>query len=379
MNIDWNSSESYVPVNPAYDESQTKEFRNILHATTDFPGHVWLSTSGSSSRKWVGLSKEALLASGASVNRHLESGKEDIWIHALPDFHVGGLAVHARAYLSGATVRDFKSSSSYKWNPEAFCAYVFREKGTLASLVPAQLYDLIAGNFESPPSLRALLIGGGALSGELYGKAIALKWPVLPGYGSTECGSQIATARLDKLHLGDSSLHILDHLHVEAEEGILHLSGGSLLSAYAFIREDGVDFIDPKQNGRFSTEDRGEVNGKLLVVHGRKDELIKIGGETVDFTRLEQMFRSLIAGHFESFALVAVPDVRLGHVIRLAVSIGEEHFLSSIKEFNLKVLPFERIRRVHVLSALPRSATGKILKKELIALLSTGLSREIID
>jgi O-succinylbenzoic acid--CoA ligase len=179
MNILWENSDSLVLMNPCYASAEQARFQRILEVTREFPGHVWLSTSGSSSPKWVGLSKQAILSSAEAVNRHLESTAEDVWIQALPDFHVGGLSIWARAYLSGAAVRDFRCAHPGKWQAETFYHYIQEAKGTLTSLVPAQLHDLVALGWRAPSSLRAVILGGGALLPLLYEQAVALEQSVL--------------------------------------------------------------------------------------------------------------------------------------------------------------------------------------------------------
>ena len=68
-------------------------------------GHLLFASSGSSGdRKWVALSKEAILASAKMVNEHLSAVPSDHWLLALPDFHVGGMGVLARAYASACPV-----------------------------------------------------------------------------------------------------------------------------------------------------------------------------------------------------------------------------------------------------------------------------------
>jgi o-succinylbenzoate---CoA ligase len=98
-------------------------------------------------------------------------------------------------------------------------------------------------------------------------------------------------------------------------------------------------------------------------VRGRAEDFVKIGGESVDLKRLDAILR-YIAG--DAAAIVAVPDARLGHVIHLA-GTGE---LEGVAEaFNAQVLPYERIRRAHRVSRIPRSPLGKLLRAELEQLL----------
>ena len=230
MNLSWDSEESSLLSNPSYSQSEQERFNRILDAAHSFPSHIWLSTSGSSVQKWVGLSKKALLSSACAVNQHLFSNENDAWVNALPHFHVGGLSILARAHLSGARIYDFKKGYPGKWNAEIFYHYLVKVEGTLTALVPAQLHDLVVLGKRSPDSLRALIIGGGALLPHLYTQAVELGWPVLPSYGLTECASQVATASYQELQAMPCGqvqmppLQLLSHMQVRVEEGRLCFS-----------------------------------------------------------------------------------------------------------------------------------------------------------
>jgi o-succinylbenzoate---CoA ligase len=376
MNLSWESSESHLLMNPTYADHERLRFQSILKRACAWPGHIWLSTSGSSVPKWVGLSKFALLTSAQAVNHHLESCKEDRWVNALPSFHVGGLGIWARAYLSGATVYDFKQMVSGKWRAENFYRYIQCTKGTLTSLVPTQLYDLVVLGWQAPPSLRAVVIGGGALLASLYEQAIALGWPILPSYGLTECASQVATASLESLrHRTFPSLQLLSHIQGCEREWHLGFAGPSLLSTYAYFQGENVQFKDPKVNGWFETQDRGSIQEGKIKILGRTDTIFKVGGENVDLSRLEthlQTLRSQLLIAVE-VVLIAVPDGRLGHSIHLASnSPNKESLFSLIHHYQCTVLPFERIRKVYLLKELPYSSLGKILKGELMTLVPSS-------
>ncbi len=373
ISIDWENSESYLLLNPSYPKSEQNRFYTILRASNAWPGHIWLATSGSSVQKWVGLSKQAILASAQAVNQHLESDSEDRWINALPFFHIGGLGIWARACLSRAKVYDFHQEHLGKWQAEAFFRYIQRVGGTLSALVPAQLYDLVMLGYLAPESMRAIIIGGGALSPILYQQAIDLKWPILPSYGLTECASQVATANLGSWRGNQVPiLKLLPHIQAKESEGFLCLSGPSLLSTYAYFNDDDIQFIDPKNQGYLITEDRGRIDNKQLSILGRTDSIIKVGGESVDLACLESLLQTLkIQMAIEiDVTLVAMPDMRLGHSIHLAVECSEQCRVALlIRKFEESVLPFERIRGVHCISDFPRSAIGKILKSKLVDLI----------
>lgn len=359
MFTDWESNRSHLLINPSYGEEQLNHFVAILDETKKFPGHLWLATSGSTVVKWVGLSKEAVLASALAVNTHLQSTSADCWIHSLPDFHVGGLGIWARSYLSGAAVSNYKKDCPGKWNHHQFYNYLQESQGTLAALVPAQLSDLVKDQFLAPPALRAVIIGGGSVSSELYEKAKELKWPILPTYGLTECASQVATADHQS-----PDLKILNHVEVKIEEGRIALKSPALLSVYARFEGNKIEVTDPKKGEWFLTEDRGRVENDHLVIEGRVDQIIKIGGESVDIAALEKKLQQLIAARVDGLemTLLPIPDPRLGQVIHAATTRIEN---SVIEEFNSQVLPFEKIRQTHLVSNFPKSPLGKILRTEL--------------
>jgi O-succinylbenzoic acid--CoA ligase len=246
------------------------------------------------------------------------------------------------------------------WDARQFIGTIASENVTLASLVPAQVRDLVALGESAPQSMRAIVVGGGAMSLDLYSAAHALGWPVLPSYGMTEAGSQIATAK------GQSpELEILSHIEVRVGDAQrLSFRGPSLLSGYAFYDDRGRPaFNDPKVDGWFVSEDCGAVDGDTLRVSGRIGELVKIGGESVDLARLDAIFESL-RGQTDA-AIVAVADDRLGHVIHLLTTAPDASDL--VSAFNERVLPFERIRAVRRVAAIPRSPLGKLLRARLAA------------
>jgi len=332
VDIDWLSDETHVLLNPRTPEAERRRLESMVVPLT---GHLWVSTSGTTGAlKLTALSKRAMLASAAAVNRHLQSDASDVWLCILPTFHVGGLGIYARAFLSGARVaRD-------GW-----------EGVTLASLVPAQVSDLVHAQIRAPESLRAVLIGGGALSTSLDERARELGWPLLPSYGMTECCSQVATATLDS-----PKLVFLDHVEARIEaDGRLALRSDALLTGYA----TDAGFADPKIDGWFLTEDVASIDGRVLRVEGRRGDFVKIGGESVDLSRLDRILAELGA----DAAVVAVPDERLGHVIALAVAGGDADAIT--EAFNARVFPFERARRTIRVEAIPRTELGKIQRKRI--------------
>ena len=328
--IDFESKESHLLLNPRMPAEERERLERLVPA---LDAHVLVATSGSTGLiKLVALSKQAILASASAVNERLAVTSRDVWAAVLPSFHVGGLGVYARCHLAGARVLPMP------WDPRMFV-----ESGaTLASLVPAQVRDLIAAGLQPPPMLRAILVGGGA-----FDPVDAPGWPVLASYGMSECASTISIES-----------QLLSHIEARRDaDGRLAFRGPSLFTGYA--TENGL--ADPKIDGWFLSEDLGDVEGRTLRVDGRAGDFVKIGGESVDLKRLDRILHEL-AG--DEAAIVAVADERLGHVIHVATTKDA----SFADAFNERVHPFERIRAIHRVDMIPRSALGKLLRMELAML-----------
>lgn len=362
INLFSDNETSHLFINPHFQEDAKKHFTTLFEKEEAFKGHIWLSTSGSSCQKWVLLSKKAILASAEAVNTHLQSSNKDCWIQGLPSFHIGGLSIRARAFLSGAKVETYQE----KWNVHAFYQFVVESQGTLVSLVPTQLYDLVCHGYAAPKKLRAAIIGGGRLFQELYEKARALGWPILVTYGMTECASQVATSSLDEIYAPEiPSLKLLSHFETKIEGGLLCLKGKSLFTTYATFGKETVDYFSPKVDEWFVTEDRAVIEKETLCFEGRKDSIVKIGGENVDFVYLEGVLQSvcLELGIPLEPVLSPLKEERLGVAVSLLLPPSLQPFEEAfVTAFNKKVLPFERIRSVEYRKEPLRSILGKPFK-----------------
>ena len=375
--IDWYSQETHALMNPRLPEAEAGRLKEGLKALPALAGHVWMATSGTTGTlKWVALSKEAMLAAAAAANRHFESTHSDIWFRPLPLFHVGGLSILVRAHLSGAKVVDAKSRFA-KWNAPLFAELLEEAGATLTSLVPTQLHDLVVTEMEAPPRLRAVVIGGAALTPALYARARELGWPVLPSYGMTECCSMVATASLSSLKSEEyPPLELLSHFEAriaQSGESWIELMGASLLTGLAIesAEKNGhFAFADPKlKDGWFRTGDTGRLEGRSLRVGGRAEAYVKIAGEGVDLNRIQSIFdeaRLEVDPLFDA-AVVALPDERLGHALVLVCAPGAatDKVAQLEAAFNRRVLPVEKIREIRM-APIPRTPLGKLMVWDLV-------------
>ena len=327
-------------------------------------GHVLFETSGSSgSPKQVAISKQALLVSAATVNNHLAVNRDSNWGLALPLTHVGGFGVAARAWQAGCAFSQFSS----RWKAVAFHDWVAREEITHTSLVPTQVHDLVTAELAAPPSLTAIVVGGGHLDQQIGRAARRLGWPLLASYGMTEAASQIATQGLNALDQPYQSapIPLLPIWQAKvSEDGLLCISGQALFSGHL---EDGNYF--PRRSEWHHTADRALLAGDFITPLGRADTMVKILGELVDPEAIERELITISGGLLTagSFAIVAVPDARAENALFpiLDPSVDPELFEKTLADYNLKSPGFRKLPAAIQTALLPRTALGKIRRTEL--------------
>ena len=376
--VNWDSRETVVLANPEWVRRQPIGLGDLNRRLPALEAHVWVSTSGTSGDtpgrlRWVALSKGAFLASARAVNAHLSATSSDVWAHALPVFHVGGLGILARAWLSGSRVVP---AVSERWSAAEFQAVVAQSRTTLTALVPSQVHDLVTAGLHSPPSLRAIVVGGARLEPVWYAASRALGWPCLPSYGLTTC-SQVATAALPSLGTSEypAELPVLSHAEIRADDdGRLSIRAASLLTCCAEFDGDDVRVSDPRRDGWLETDDTGRVSDAGVEVLGRTSEFVKVLGETVSLRRVEdhvwrwaerEGLRGI--GGFD-LGVVGIPHARLGVELVAALVVDpdagrarRDALAASLDAYGREeLMPFERIQRVAWVDAIPRTALGKV-------------------
>lgn len=331
--------------------------------------HIWILSSGSTGLgiKAIAHTKEGFLKAAAAANQHLQSHKKDVWLNVLPTYHVGGLAIFARGHLSGARVVDH---STRKWNSRVFAQSLRDHSVTLTSLVPTQVFDLVKQRLEPSSVLRAVIVGGGNLSEELYREARDLGWPLLPSYGLTELGSQVATAALESLRENEyPSLQPLSHVKLQLREGLLQIFSSAICEWVAVRRPDGsLSLESGAPNAWFRTEDLAELSKKRLKILGRRGDLLKVMGTLVNVLAVERQLQKFMAQRFsDEVCVLAAPDKRRENSLVAVTSSNASIFEweSQLAAFNKQMPGPQRITNIYFVEALPKSSLGKLLQGEL--------------
>lgn len=326
----------------------------------------FFQTSGSEGRrKWVGLTKESLLLSAKAVNAHFGITEQDRWLLALPVHHVGGFGVLARAFVSGSAVARLDG----KWDAAMFARTCAEAGATLASLVPTQVFDLVAAKLSAPKSMRVVLVGGGAMSSELEQAALQLGWPVRRTYGMTETASQVASQTSEG---GEMEVLPIWDLSTD-DEGVLTVRGEALAKGYA-LQDDGKWRWEPiSEEAGLRTRDRVSLHRdgtrRLLRFVGRESGIVKILGELVALGPIQEQLEALrlkMGLHQGDAVVCDVADVRKECTLVLVVSQMSETDAERLqKGLNEMLRPFERIAMRRSVTSIPRGDLGKARLEQL--------------
>ena len=156
------------------------------------------------------------------------------------------------------------------------------------------------------------------------------------------------------------------------EQGELYVTGSLLMLGY--LDEPEITAATLTAHG-LKTGDFGKVDETGAVwIAGRKDDIIKRGGEKVSIIHVQEALQGL--GRFADVAVLAAPDEILGHVpVAFVVPNDPDGFRASKLLRELRgVLPSTSLpSRVIAVEAIPRTGSGKAIRAELRALLAEEL------
>lgn len=342
---------------------------------------VLLYTSGTSGRPRAAmLTHRALLANVdqvAAVQPPMIHS-DDVVLGVLPLFHVYGLG----AVLGGVIRHRAKLVLAERFDPEGTLDLVEDEACSVVPVAPPvfaawQGVDALA---ERLGPVRMILSGSAPLAAETVEEFHALaQVPIHQGYGLTEA-SPVVTSTLRSAAVKPGSvgaaldgidLRLVDEEGVPLDEaavddpGEIQIRGRNLFSGYWPDGHDG-----PAEDGWWSTGDVGflDADGDLFLVD-RVKELVIVSGFNVYPTEVEAVLEDVDG--VRQAAVLGVPDEKTGEAVVAYVvpDTGEvtgpaaEAVVSAVRSAATEQLaPYKRPVRVEVVTALPRTVTGKIRK-----------------
>ena len=307
----------------------------------------------------------------------------DIFLNHLPFFHIYGMNVLMAEAISVGATQVIMS----RFDPDELVDLVSRHRATLLFTVPPVVLTLVNNlprmGQRDLSSLRYVNTGAAPLAPELAREFRRLTGvPVKQGYGLTETSPTTnadfyAHAELESVGppVADTEEKVVDpddwkNVLSAGEVGELLVRGPQVMQGYWRDAELTKQVLT---DGWFHTGDlaRMDERGYVYIV-GRTKEMIKYKGYTVAPNELE----ALLLEHPEvkDCAVVGIPDLEAGEipkafvVLKPGATADGDALMNFLRD---KVAGYKRVRQVELVDAIPRSPSGKILRR-LLAQKSRG-------
>ncbi len=358
---------------------------DFMKVDEDSVAELFYTSGTSANPKGVMLTHRNVYLHAMCVALAFDTRLNSVELHTIPLFHANGWGVAHSLTLQGGThvmVQRFETREVFR--------LIQDEKVQSCSLVPTMATALVNCPERSKYNLSTLnrvVIGGAASSPTLVREVEqVLGCTCFSGYGLTETSPMLSISPMkpwlrwegDQRYAGQAmtgyaapamELRIVDANDVDvAHDGV---AIGEIVA-----RTDGVMkgyWGDPEatrealRGGWFHTGDMATINeeGYILIVDRKKDIIVS-GGENISSLEIEKAL--LAHPSVYEIAVVPVPDERWGEVPKALVVLkpGLEATEAELLEFcRARVAHYKAPRTVEFLESLPKTGTGKILKKEL--------------
>src|SRR6266513_1407896 len=343
-------------------------------------------TSGTSAEpKGVMLTHRNIYLHALNATLALHTDNESVELHTIPLFHANGWGVaHFLTLLGG------KHVMMQRFETKEIFRLIEKEGVHSFSLVPIMATALV--NCPERPnynlsSLRRIVIGGAASSPTLIRKVEEkLGCECFSGYGLTETSPSLSISPMKSgLHWDGEQRYVGQSMTgyafpgveirvVDANDNDVPRDGQTMGEIIA--RSDGVmegywrqpdASAEALRGGWFHTGDMATLNeeGYLLIVD-RKNDIIVSGGGNISSLELEKAILAhpavLEAG------VIPVPDEKWGEVPKALVVLKPNAVATEpelIEFCRLRLGHYKCPRSFEFVVSLPKTGTGKILKKDL--------------
>lgn len=312
-----------------------------------------------------------------ALRNQAQMTSDDVIIGILPFFHIYGMVVvMSMALHVGATVVTMP-----RFDLELFLKILQDYKVTFAPLAP----PIVLGLAKHPlvaqydlSSLRVIISGAAPLSGDVEQAVHArLGCAITQGYGMTESSPVLHIRPVPEgmaypgsigVLVANTEAQIVDVVNGQVlgvgQEGELWARGPQVMLGY--LHNEVATRATLDEEGWLHTGDIAYVDeaGYFYVVD-RLKELIKYKGYQVAPAELEAVLVSHPA--VVDAAVIGVVDEEAGELPKAFVvrrsEVSAEELLTFVAE---RVAPYKRVRQVEFIETVPKSASGKILRRVLI-------------
>jgi acyl-CoA synthetase (AMP-forming)/AMP-acid ligase II len=319
------------------------------------------------------LTHRNLVANMEQIRAIHRIGERDVLVGLLPFFHIYGQTVVVNLGLSqGATIVTMP-----RFEMGAFLDLLERHRVTRAHVAPPVVLGLAnAPGVEGRDlALQVMISGAAPLDADTAVRASErIGAPVRQGYGMTEASPVTHIAADEELRdldpgaigrlVGSTDGRLVDPATGEDTDGVgeIWIRGPQVMRGY--LGDEAATRDSLTEDGWLKTGDVARVeDGDVWRVVDRVKELIKYKGYQVPPAELEAM----LLGHpgVADAAVVPIADEAGGEVPKACVvaagdTLDADELMAWVAE---RVAPYKRIRAVELVDEIPRSPSGKILRR----------------
>jgi fatty-acyl-CoA synthase len=333
-------------------------------------------TSGTTGRpKGAQVTYGNFFYNAVGMGQAIDLSSQDVNINVLPAFHIGGLGLYAcPTFHAGGTVIVMRA-----YDPAEFLQLIETWEVTVLLLVPS-IYQALIQYPEidkyNLSSVRSWASGGSALPPALVHQFAERSITIQQGFGMTETGPTVFLIDQESAvskagSVGKPVLHtdvcIMDHNGNKLgpdQVGELCIRGGNVTTGYWNRPEATSEAI---VDGWLHSGDAAKFDdeGFYYIVDRWKDMFIS-GGENVYPAEVENVIYQHQA--VSEVAVIGVPDPKWQEVGMAIVVLKGGHSLSEeelIEFCEGKLARFKIPKSVVIEESLPRTAAGKVLKRQL--------------
>jgi acyl-CoA synthetase (AMP-forming)/AMP-acid ligase II len=327
--------------------------------------------------KGVMLTHRNLVANIEQAWNSMPVGSDDVLLGLMPFFHIYGQTVVLNLGLAkGSTIVTMQ-----RHDLDGMLELVERHRMTWLHIAP----PIVLGFATAPQvderdtsSLKMVISGAAPLDADLAVRAEArIGAPIRQGYGMTELSPVSHKSRLARIAetppgsvgalIPNTEARLVDpetgEDAAEGEEGEIWIRGPQVMRGYLNNAEATDETL--VEDGWLRTGDIGRVdeNGFFFIVD-RLKELIKYKGYQVPPAELE----AVLVSHpkVKDAGVIGVPKAEGEEIPKACVVVDDgveaEELMAYVAE---RVAPYKRIREVEFVDEVPKSASGKILRRVL--------------
>lgn len=333
-------------------------------------------TSGTTGRaKGVMLSNAALHATTAAMGHEIGAHPQATFLASTPLFHIGHTVGFAFTY-AGATTLQLR-----RFDVAGFAEQLEQGTFTHTQLVPAMIHSVLEHGTARPQGLERILYGAAPMPPALARRVIET-WgcELVNGYGSTEAmgmsmlapdehdpvGAPELLSTVGRASIG-MTVRVVDDEGAEVGPGVVGevvARGPNVMTGYWGNPEATADAL---RDGWMHTGDLGfrDEAGYLRLVDRRNDKIVT-GGENVYPSEVEAVLLDHPA--VAEVAVVGVPDERWGEAVCAMVvpaDAGTPDAAALVAHCRDRLAGYKVPKTIRFGAELPRSATGKLLRRRL--------------